>query len=100
MPPTLYRISVLETLDRAHPVTTAPGSERGNERGAFDNGANREVLFDLVNDPGELKPVTYDPAYRKQLLAHRNMLLDWDAKISDEDFSPRDKFPELPKEGP
>jgi arylsulfatase A-like enzyme len=62
----------------------------------FDNGANREVLFDLVNDPGELQPVTYDPAYREQLLAHRNMLLDWHAKIGDDDFSPEDRFPELP----
>jgi arylsulfatase A-like enzyme len=62
----------------------------------FDNGANREVLFDLVNDPGELHPVTYDPAYREQLLAHRNMLLEWDATIGDEDFSPEGKFPELP----
>ncbi len=62
----------------------------------FDNGANREQLFDLVNDPGELEPVTYDPEYREQLLAHRNMLLDWDKQIDDADFSPVGKFPELP----
>ena len=62
----------------------------------FNNGANREVLFDLAKDPGELKAVTYDPAYRERLLAHRNMLVDWDKRIGDDDFSPAGKFPELP----
>jgi arylsulfatase A-like enzyme len=59
----------------------------------FDGGANPEQLFDLVNDPGELKPVTYDPAYREQLIAHRSMLLDWDNRIDDSDFNPVGKFP-------
>ena len=62
----------------------------------FDRGKNREQLFDLVNDPGELHPVTYEPVYRKQLLAHREMLLQWDEKIGDDDFSPKGKFPKLP----
>ena len=62
----------------------------------FNNGANREQLFDLVKDPGELNPVTYDQEYREQLLAHRNMLLEWDKRIGDADFSPTGKFPELP----
>ena len=61
----------------------------------FDNGENREQLFDLVNDPGELHPVTYTPEYREQLIAHRNMLLDWNEKIQDDDFSPAGKFPDL-----
>ena len=59
----------------------------------FDGGANPEQLFDLVNDPGELTPVTYDPAYRKQLLAHRDLLLQWREKIGDDDFDPNGKFP-------
>jgi len=62
----------------------------------FNEGANREQLFDLVNDPGELKPVTYDPDYREQLIAHRIMLLEWDKRIDDADFSPENKFPKLP----
>lgn len=61
----------------------------------FDGGKNREQLFDLVNDSGELKPVTYKPAYREELIRHRNMLLDWDKRISDDDFSPEGKFPAL-----
>ena len=61
----------------------------------FDGGANREVLFDLVNDPGEMQPVTYKPEYLGQLVAHRNMLLEWDQRIGDDDFSPVGKFPEL-----
>lgn len=61
----------------------------------FDGGENPEQLFDLVNDPGEMKPVTYNPAYREQLIAHRNMLLDWDKRTGDDDFSPVGKFPDL-----
>jgi arylsulfatase A-like enzyme len=62
----------------------------------FEDGANREQLFHLANDPGEMNPVTYNPDYRKQLLAHRDLLLDWDRRIGDTDFSPADKFPDLP----
>ena len=59
----------------------------------FDSGANPEQLFDLVNDPGELHPVTYKPDYREQLIAHRNMLLEWNDRIDDSDFGPVGKFP-------
>ena len=59
----------------------------------FDGGANPEQLFDLVNDPGELRPVTYNPEYKEQLIAHRNMLLEWDKKIDDSDFDPVGRFP-------
>ena len=61
----------------------------------FNNGANREELFDLVKDPGELNPVTYEPEYREQLLAHRKMLLEWDKRI-DDDISARRTSPRLP----
>ncbi len=59
----------------------------------FNGGANPEQLFDLVNDPGELHPVTYNPEYKEQLIAHRNMLLEWDKKIDDSDFDPVGNFP-------
>ena len=59
----------------------------------FDGGANPEQLFDRANDPGELHPVTYNPEYKEQLIAHRNMLLEWDKKIDDSDFNPVGKFP-------
>jgi len=49
----------------------------------FDGGANNEQLFDLEKDPGELHPVTYDPAYRDQLLECRSMLKDWVSKHDD-----------------
>jgi len=57
----------------------------------FDSGENREQLFDLTKDPGELHPVTNVPAYKKQLLAHRQMLNDWITKTSDN--FPVDKIP-------
>jgi len=60
----------------------------------FDGGKNREQLFDLVNDPGELRPVTDKPEYREQLLSHRNMLLEWHDRIADDDFNPTGNFPD------
>jgi hypothetical protein len=65
----------------------------------FEGGANREQLFDLARDPGELHPVTYDPDYREQLLAHRGMLREWAARIGDGEFDPNGKFPELATTG-
>lgn len=49
----------------------------------FDGGANREQLFDLEKDPGEVNPVTYQGEYREQLLAHRDMLRQWVADNGD-----------------
>ncbi len=43
----------------------------------FDGGKNPEVLIDLVNDPGELWPVTRDPAYGDKLNMARQTLRDW-----------------------
>jgi arylsulfatase A-like enzyme len=63
----------------------------------FESGKNREQLFDRVEDPGELYPVTYRPEYRSQLLAHRDMLAEWAARLGDTDFDPVGKFPDLPE---
>lgn len=60
----------------------------------FDGGDNPEQLFDLVNDPGELRPINNDPEYREQLLSHRNMLVEWHDRIGDDDFDPAGNFPE------
>jgi len=59
----------------------------------FDGGANPEQLFDLVNDPGEMQPVTDNPEYREQLLAHRDMLVEWHDRIGDNEFNPTENFP-------
>ena len=61
----------------------------------FNGGANPEQLFDIARDPGEMSPVTYEPDYREQLLAHREMLVQWHKKIGDEDFDPTGKFPDI-----
>lgn len=58
----------------------------------FDNGENREQLFDLENDPGELHPVNDLPEFEKTLLAHREMLKNWIIKTSD--IFPIEKIPE------
>ena len=49
----------------------------------FNVGKNKEQLFDLVKDPGEIKPVTQLPEYKKELLAHRQMLKEWMIETSD-----------------
>jgi arylsulfatase A-like enzyme len=49
----------------------------------FDGGENREQLFDLTKDPGEMEPVTYSARYKKELMAHRAMLKDWIIKTAD-----------------
>jgi len=59
----------------------------------FDGGENREQFFDLKKDPGEMKPVTNDPDYGKQLSIHRNYLKEWIENTSDE-FS-IDNIPDL-----
>ena len=49
----------------------------------FDGGENPEVLIDLFNDPGELRPVTKDPRYRDTLIMARQMLRGWIAETGD-----------------
>lgn len=48
----------------------------------FDQGVNREQLFDLKNDPGELVPVGDDPAYASILIDCRNQLKEWVTETS------------------
>lgn len=50
----------------------------------FEEGVNREQLFDLEIDPGELNPVTDDPEYAEELQSCREHLTEWCADIGDE----------------
>lgn len=50
----------------------------------FDKGVNREQLFDLNNDPGELEPVTDDVAYQDIITLCRNQLKDWVTTTNDD----------------
>lgn len=52
----------------------------------FDGGENREQLFDLEKDPGEMNPVTNEKKYIKILNSHRKMLKTWIDETED-DFS-------------
>jgi arylsulfatase A-like enzyme len=49
----------------------------------FDGGENREQLFDLEKDPGEMKPITHSSKYENELVAHRQMLKNWIDKTAD-----------------
>jgi len=50
----------------------------------FDKGVNREMLFDIKNDPGEMYPVTDDEAYKTVLEDCRGLLRDWVQTNDDE----------------
>ncbi|UXX79404.1 sulfatase-like hydrolase/transferase [Reichenbachiella carrageenanivorans] len=50
----------------------------------FDKGVNREQLYDLTTDPGELAPVTDDPAYQTDIADLRQKLKDWVAATGDD----------------
>jgi arylsulfatase A-like enzyme len=49
----------------------------------YDSGAHREQLTDLKNDPGEMKNLAEDPAYKDVLEQHRRLLKDWVQKTGD-----------------
>ena len=40
-------------------------------------GARREMLTDMVNDPGEMKNLALDPAFAPVLAEHRRLLKEW-----------------------
>lgn len=58
----------------------------------FDGGENREQLFDLQEDPGEMQPLTGKSQYSKPLAFCRQMLRDWIVKTSD--IFPLEKIPQ------
>ncbi len=52
----------------------------------YDKGKNREELFDIKNDPGEMKNLINDPEYRKQLELCRKTIRAWAVENDDKDF--------------
>jgi len=51
----------------------------------YGRGENREQLFDLAADPGEMVDLADNPDHRKALDAHRRHLLEW-CKDTDDTF--------------
>jgi arylsulfatase A-like enzyme len=49
----------------------------------YDSGAHREQLTDLQNDPGEMKNLAEDPAFKDALDQHRQLLKNWVRQIDD-----------------
>ena len=47
---------------------------------------NREQLYDLKNDPGEMKNLADAPAHRETLTTHRRLLAAWCKETKDEAF--------------
>jgi arylsulfatase A-like enzyme len=49
----------------------------------YDMGQQRETLYDLKNDPGEMVNVAADPKYKADLINSRNQLLGWAREYND-----------------
>ena len=49
----------------------------------YDSGANREQLIDLKNDPGEMKNLAGDAAFKGVLDKHRKLLAAWVKQTGD-----------------
>ena len=52
----------------------------------YDNGENREQLFDMENDPGEMKNLITNKEYSKELNKHRKLIAEWANQTSDIEF--------------
>lgn len=48
---------------------------------------NEESLVDLKNDPGEMRNIAGDPAFKDILAKHRQLLADWSNTSNDKDAS-------------
>ncbi len=52
----------------------------------YDNGENREQLFDMENDLGEMNNLAYKKEYIKELDRHRKLIAEWANKTNDSIF--------------
>lgn len=89
--PIVDRDYIVSEIDQKVYKSNTPGSFNGRmvvtknfKYILFDKGANNEQLFDLVKDPGELNPVTDNPAYHDELIACREMLKEWVTNTGDD----------------
>ena len=53
----------------------------------YDNGKNREQLFDMENDPGEMNNLAGDSDYFEILNRHRELIAGWAKETNDSDFN-------------
>jgi hypothetical protein len=51
---------------------------------AFSFGARREMLFDLVEDPGETNNLALGDSATRELGRHRRLLREWIAQTGDD----------------
>ena len=52
----------------------------------YDKGDQREQLFDMQNDPGEMINLAVQEEYRDELEKHRKILAEWAKRTKDVDF--------------
>jgi arylsulfatase A-like enzyme len=52
---------------------------------AFAIADNKELLVDMVNDPGEMRNLVDDPDYQDVLVEHRRLLAHWSKHSGDKD---------------
>lgn len=56
---------------------------QGHKYIVYSHGRNREQLFDLENDPGEMNDLTLDPEARPVLEDHRRRIAAWGVETGD-----------------
>ena len=52
----------------------------------YDNGENREQLFDMEEDPGEMNNLVYEKKYLMVLRKHRELIEEWAEETNDIGF--------------
>jgi arylsulfatase A-like enzyme len=57
----------------------------------YSCGAHSEQLNDLIADPGEMRNLAEDPAYRETLAMHRTLLQEWTARTWDNNAAPLER---------
>jgi N-sulfoglucosamine sulfohydrolase len=62
----------------------ARGEMKGAQLVFFSDEKPAEELYDLENDPHEIRNLARDPAYAKELARHRKLLADWITKTGDQ----------------
>jgi len=58
----------------------------------YSKGERNEQLFDLVNDPGEMENLAFEPAMQSIKNAHKKMLIEWMRQTEDDFLDVCDGF--------
>lgn len=95
--PLVFRNAYREQLDMTKKLLEMDrlGELKGDHAYIFMKTKPIEELYDLKNDPYEVKNLAVDPEYREKLMEMRNALASWQLEVKDLGFVPERKLVEL-----